>query len=143
MSRRIWTISVGLVVALLFSAFFLGCSPAANLLAMPALPSGTYWNVEGYFGDSELKFLDGSHYTIGGIGAVTAEGRYTLTRDQIVLTEYGPADAPCLHLPGVYSWKLKGKFLTLRALDDPCSSRALDWATGVWEFMPPATVVNY
>jgi len=141
MSRKIQLLMSGLAIAPLVFAFLVS-SAIANLFAAPTPPTGTYWNVEGYFGDSELKLLDGSHYSIGGIGAVTAEGRYTVKGDQIVFREYGPADAPCLHKSGTYAWKMHGKFLTLAALDDPCSSRKLDWATGQWQFMTSSTVTK-
>lgn len=98
--------------------------------------TGAYWNLDAGFGDSELKFLDGSHYTNGGIRAVSVEGTYTLTHDNIIFLEYGPADAPCLHIPGRYQWRLNRKVLTLKEIDDQCPTRKFDWGSEVWIEQP-------
>lgn len=113
-----------------------------NRVAAAPIPTGTYWNVDAGFGDSELKFMDGSHYTNGGIGAVSVEGTYTLSHDQIVFLEFGPADAPCLHLPGTYAWSLERKVLTLKEIVDVCLTRKFDWGSGFW-IAQPETIVEH
>lgn len=109
---------------------------AMNQLLATPLPSGMYLNVDAGFGDSELRFLHGSRYTSGAMGAVSVEGTYTLTQDQIIFVEYGPADAPCLHIAGRYKWGLNRNVLTLQELDDQCATRQFDWSSGLWIWQP-------
>lgn len=122
-------------VTLLTSAIVLFAvmhNAGTNLPSAPRLPQGTFWNLDAGFGDSELTFSDASHYTDGGIGAVSVEGSYTVSQNQIVFVEYGPADAPCLHIPGTYQWSLKRRLLALKEIHDGCPTRQFDWQTGAW-----------
>lgn len=122
-------------VTLLTSAIVLFAviyNPNANLAFAHRLPTGTYWNWNAGFGDSELRFLKDGRYTNGAIGTASAEGNYTETKDRIVFVEFGPADAPCLHIPGMYQWSLQRRMLTLKAINDECPTRQFDWRSGVW-----------
>lgn len=120
------------VIAILIVMFAITHPSTANLLSLPNLTTGTYWNLDAGFGDSELRLLDGGQYTNGGIGVVSVAGRYTITQNQIVFNEYGPADAPCLHIPGTYKWRLNRKVLTLEEVEDKCPTRRFDWGSGLW-----------
>jgi hypothetical protein len=132
MPRNIWKVASLPIVAIVAIIFALGRNTSTNL------PPGTYWNLNAGFGDSELKLFEDGHYTNGGIGAVSVEGNYSLKQDQIMFTEYGPADAPCRYMPGTYKWNWDGQVLTLKALDDTCATRQVDWASGQWFKHPSA-----
>jgi hypothetical protein len=132
MFHNFWKLFGGLILALGLLTLGIGGTSIAYFLATPTLPTATYWNAEGGFGDSELVLLQGGRYTNGGIGAVSVDGNYTLKQNQIVFIEFGPADAPCLHIPGTYEWRVQGKVLTLKAVNDPCPTRLYDWSFGEW-----------
>lgn len=122
---------VGLSVIVLFLSGTLGAAGARVIL-----PPGTYWNLDAGFGDSELKLLGSGRYTNGAIGTVSVEGTYTVTQNQIVFREYGPTDAPCLHIPASYQWTLNKRILILKQMEDSCATRAYDWSTGQWRKQP-------
>lgn len=132
MSHNFSKVAGATLVAIVIAIFAASHYINANHLPAAPVPEGTYWNLDAGFGDSELRFLDGSRYTNGGIGAVSVEGNYTLTQDQITFIEYGPEDAPCLHIPGIYRWRLNRKVLALKEMDDKCPTRQFDWASGLW-----------
>lgn len=106
-------------------------SPAARNEGRPP-PLGMYVNAEAGFGSSEITFLADGRYTYGDEGSVSAEGIYKVKGNQIVFTEYGPADAACLHLAGKYTWAFAGKDLVLKEVEDPCATRRYDWGFGDW-----------
>lgn len=126
MSSKFWRITGVLGIGILSLVFVVSYSQAIKP------PSGAYWNLDAGFGDSEVVLLDDGRYTNGAIGAVSVEGNYKLTGDRIIFVEFGPADAPCLHIPGTYKWSVKQKILTLQAMDDKCPTRQFDWASGLW-----------
>lgn len=136
MSRKIPRLIGGVCLALALLTFGIGRTSIENLVAAPGLPVATYWNAEGGFGDSELVFSEGGQYTSGGIGGVSVEGTYAQEQNQVVFIEFGPADAPCLHIPGKYEWRIKGKVLTLKAVNDPCPTRLYDWSFRDWLRQP-------
>lgn len=136
MSHRFLKVACVSLLAIGVILFANNLRSATNPLLATPVPSGTYWNWDAGFGDSELVFLEGSRYTSGAIGAVSVEGTYALTQEQIVFIEYGPADAPCLHIAGTYEWRLNRNVLTLQELDDPCSTRQFDWRSGLWVWQP-------
>jgi hypothetical protein len=126
------------LLALLIVIFAISYNLITNQSGANRLVTRTFWNLNAGFADSELTFLDGAHYTNGGIGAVSVEGSYALTQDRITFVEYGPADAPCLHIPGTWQWKLNRTTLTLKEIDDKCSTRQYDWGSGFWTEQPEA-----
>jgi hypothetical protein len=111
-------------------------APRATAKTIPpqsqGLPIGTYLNVDAGFGSAELTLYPDGHYTVGDNGSVSAEGMYRTVGNQISFTEYGPADAACLHLPGQYTWVMQAKWLSLRVVEDACPARAYDWQFGEW-----------
>lgn len=131
MNHNAWRLGTLLAIALVGLAFAVSRYTAPLQAGIPSL-TGTYWNLNAGFGDSELIILADGRYTDGGIGAVSVEGTYTLRQDQIVFSEYGPADAPCLHIPGTYKWALTRQTLALKQVQDACPTRAYDWGSGLW-----------
>jgi hypothetical protein len=82
----------------------------------------------------ELTLAEGNRYSFTYLAFLFAEGRYTLTQDQIVFSdEEGPY--ACTG-PGeetaTYKWDFDGKALTLTTIEDECIVRNVVLTAHPW-----------
>jgi hypothetical protein len=83
-------------------------------------------------GDWEITLDEENHFTVTKNGNfVAAEGRCTLTQEQLVFNdEKGPwACTDPGEENGIYTWALDGKTLTLTAVEDQCPGRTYVFTT--------------
>jgi hypothetical protein len=88
--------------------------------AQGEFPTGAY-----AAGNLTLTFSGDGKYTVSEKGEVVVEGTYTVTQDQIVVTDKQGRYA-CTE-PGAsigkYQWKYDGQALTFSKLEDACQGR--------------------
>lgn len=97
-------------------------------LAQDKFPIGTYIG-----GSFTLTFnSDGSH-SVSGNDKVLVKGTYTVTKDQIVLTDKEGEYACKGTEPGRYNWKYDGKALSFSKLEDDCGGRINGLTGQPWE----------
>jgi hypothetical protein len=110
--------------------------------AKPSLPLGVYTititledNI-GYdtAGTWLLTLAEGNRYSFTYFAFVFAEGRYSLTRDQIAFTDEGgpyPCKGPSEET-GTYKWALDEKALILTTVEDQCVVRNVILTAHPW-----------
>jgi hypothetical protein len=77
-------------------------------------------------GTWELTLAEGNRYSFTQMGMPIAEGRYSLTQDQIVFTDEKDYAGECIDLgaeTGTYKWAFDGEALTLTTVEDQCPCR--------------------
>lgn len=95
--------------------------------AQGKFPTGTYANGQFAFTFGE----DGTH-SVSADGRVVVKGSYTVTQDQIALTDK-EGDYACLDNTGKYKWKVEGKSLKFEKVEDTCDGRVSALSGSTWE----------
>jgi hypothetical protein len=87
--------------------------------AQDKFPTGKY-----AVGEFTVNFGSDGTTTVSRQGEVMVEGVYSVTKDEITLTDKrGPM--ACIDAgPGKFQWKFDGKALTLKTIEDNCGGRA-------------------
>jgi hypothetical protein len=93
----------------------------------------SYYKVIGMW---ELILAEDNRWIATYLGRSVAEGRYSLTPDQIVVThEKGPYTDTCTNIgaeTGTYKWAFDGGPLTLTTVEDECFNRKLVFTAHPW-----------
>ncbi|MEP7272105.1 MAG: hypothetical protein ABI882_11420 [Acidobacteriota bacterium] len=88
-------------------------------LAQGKFPAGAYAN-----GQFVITFLEDGSHTVSADGNVVVKGSYSVTQDQILLTDKSGEYACGATQTGKYKWKVVEKTLTFEKVDDECDGRA-------------------
>ncbi|SIO67731.1 hypothetical protein SAMN05444166_8433 [Singulisphaera sp. GP187] len=83
---------------------------------------GTQWTI---------RFEDGGTYTVSRGEDVVAEGKYTVKKDEIEMTDDQGSRAES-GKTGKYTWKLVGKKLTFTKVEDEAEGRVSALTNGPW-----------
>jgi len=94
-------------------------------VAQKKFPTGKYAS-----GDFEITFNDDQTHTVSADGKVVVKGSYTVTEDQIVITDK-EGDFACQG-PGKYKWKVEGTSLKFEKVEDECDGRATALSGFTW-----------
>jgi hypothetical protein len=94
-------------------------------VAQKKFPTGRYAS-----GEFEITFNDDQTHTVSADGKVVVKGSYTVTEDQIVITDK-EGDFAC---PGAgkYKWKVEGTSLKFEKVEDDCDGRATALSGSTW-----------
>ena len=111
---------------LMISVSLLCVSFASLALTQSKFPTGTYAN-----GDFAITFSDDGTHTVSSGGNVVVKGSYTVTQDQIALSDK-EGDYACKGT-GKYKWKAEGKGLKFEKVEDECEGRATALSGSTWE----------
>jgi hypothetical protein len=82
-----------------------------------------------------LIFFQGAYFVDHQMSGFHATGHYEIAGNSLTLFN----DPNCSRVRGTYTWRLDGRSLRLRAVDDPCAfqgERATDLASDVWTKIP-------
>jgi hypothetical protein len=118
---------LALALTLLSSPVFLAAQaqevPKGSYIAHPPNDAATTF---------ELTFAADGKITVKLNSTVAVEGKYVIKGDRLdVVDQTGPmACAPDVH--GTYAWKLDGKQLTLKPVDDQCTGRVRALGSNQW-----------
>jgi hypothetical protein len=138
------TLAVLVLLVVGLVAFFGGISQPRTGSGLQPLTPGTYVTTitqedsskYSIIGTWELTLDEDNHWSATYLGSVVAEGRYTLTPDQIVFThEKGVYTHTCTSIgaeTGTYKWAFDGETLTLITIEDECADRNEVWTTHPW-----------
>jgi len=117
-----------LICAISALASLICVSSLSETMVQDKFPIGTYVS-----GDFTITLnSDGSH-SVGMNDKVVVKGTYTVTKDQIVLTDKEGEYACNGTEPGKYKWKYDGKALSFSKLEDNCDGRANGLTGQSWE----------
>ena len=103
----------------------LGISLFLMGVAQKKFPTGKYAR-----GEFEITFNDDKTHTVSTDGKVVVKGSYTVTEDQIVITDK-EGDFACQG-PGKYKWKVEGTSLKFEKVEDECDGRATALSGFTW-----------
>ena len=129
------TLAVLVVLVVGLIAFFGGIGQPTPGSGLQPLVPGTYVTTitqedsskYSIIGTWELILAEDNHWIATYLGSSVAEGRYSLTPDQIVFThEKGPYTYKCTIIgaeTGTYKWAFDGQALTLTTVEDECPER--------------------
>jgi hypothetical protein len=131
-------------------------APVAWERVGPSLVPGTYVTTitqedssnYSIVGTWDLTLTEDNRWSATYLGSVVAEGRYTLTPDEIVFThEKGPYTHTCTSIgaeTGKYKWAFDGGMLTLITIEDECANRNDVWTMHPWSKveLPSGTYVT-
>ncbi len=102
------------------------CSPLTGL-AQGKFPTGSYSHAE-----FTITFLEDGTHTVSAAGSVVVKGSYTVTQDQIILTDKEGEYACGATQPGKYKWTAVENGLKFEKLEDACDGRASAMAGQSW-----------
>jgi hypothetical protein len=108
-----------LLSLLCVSLFLLG-------VAQRKFPTGKYAR-----GEFEITFSDDGTHTVKENGRVVVKGNYTVSEDQIVITDK-EGELACQGA-GKYKWKVEGTSLKFEKVEDDCDGRATALSGSTWE----------
>jgi hypothetical protein len=128
------------IIIILMALLLSGCqSQAAPATKQPTSPAdqtgepsltGSYVYIYETGGSRQwhrLKMFDNGTWLYTCPGGCLMNGDYTVTEDQLVLTEPSFEVSSCERSeglqPGVYQWTLDGQTLILTPVNDPCAGR--------------------
>jgi outer membrane protein assembly factor BamB len=89
----------------------------------------------GLVGTWELILAEENRWSQTHLGSFVAEGRYSLTPDQIVATHEKEYTQICSDIgaeTGTYKWAFDGQVLTLTTVEDECLDRNKVWTAHPW-----------
>jgi len=110
------------------------CGTLEATAASNPIPNGTYAH------EFYQLTLDGNRYVVNTtMGQAWTEGRFTLSGDQMALTETLQAECAAGENSSVYQWVFDGKGLTFTPVSDTCSSRVFEMTNGPWVYQGPAS----
>jgi hypothetical protein len=110
LKRLCW--SIMLISLLCIFLFSLG-------LAQSKFPIGSYSS-----GEFTITFYKDGNHAVSVNDNVVVKGSYTVTQNQIVMTDKEGQYACDGSKPGKYSWEFDGKALKFEKLEDECDGRA-------------------
>ena len=105
---------------------------ALLLFAGPAdFPEGT---IAAELGGEEwtIRFADDGKFTVSTDGEAVVEGKYEVTKDEIVLSDETGPRADRGNKPGKYTWKRDGKKMTFTKVEDEARGRVGALTSGAW-----------
>ena len=88
-------------------------------IAQSKFPTGKYSN-----GDFMITFNDDGSHSVSLNDNIVVKGNYTITQDQIMLTDKEGQYACDAAKPGKYKWKVEDKGLKFEKVEDECEGRA-------------------
>lgn len=95
---------------------------SATLVSADDLPKAKFTaEIDGV--EWTIKFADGDKFEVRREDDAVAEGRYKVTGDQVELTDEKASGEEVNTSPGKYAWKLDGKKLTFRKVEDDHKGR--------------------
>lgn len=94
-------------------------------LAQSKFPTGKYAS-----GEFVITFSDDGTHTVSTNDKVVVKGSYTVTQDQIVITDK-EGDYACPSA-GKYKWKVDGTSLKFEKVEDDCEGRAGAMSGATW-----------
>ena len=86
-------------------------------------------------GLTALIFYEGRYFLHHHLSGFKARGHYTVDGDRLLLFN----DPNCSSTPGTYRWRLDGRSLSFRVVDDPCAfddERSGDLMVRAWTQVP-------
>ena len=109
----------------------LAAACAGNVAPAASFPEGTFASpVRG--GVTQQFSADGT-YTVTFPGHNPHTGTYTISQDEVVLTDDNEI---CAGVAGKYKWTFDGTALTFTPIDDACAPRRIDWPSQAWIKQP-------
>jgi hypothetical protein len=115
-----------------FLAIVVVCSSAASAQAAADFPVGSYT-----YGEFTITFEANGQFRAFQGSALMVEGEYTVTGDELRLTDKGgPMACTGQGEPGVYRWKLANDELALTKVDDKCDGRSAAMTAQAWKRKP-------
>ena len=130
-THSVWALQRGPFsrLATLLTASAAALVAVSNVAFADAFPPGTY-----EAGNVAMTFDGKGHYTITQGSALKVSGEYTVTGDEIALTDQqGPWKCPKGQLTGSYHWEATLTGLAFTKMADECEGRSVPMTTGPWK----------
>ena len=116
------------------AALILVCSTSSPIAQTPEFTKGTYvaHRAQDPSATIAMTFGDEGKLTVKVNGQTMVEGKYTVKGDRIeFLDQTGPMGCETGQ-NATYTWKLDGKKITFKVIDDKCDGRRNSLITNEW-----------